>query len=94
MQHQTATSDDGNRHSSSCKMATILEEWTKEDVHSVVRFSWAKKVEIHCELVTVYGGNLMAVQCVRKWCREFESGHMYVKDEKRTGQPSTSAEPV
>jgi len=56
-----SASDDGNSHSTNCKMATILEEWTKEDVHSVVRFLWPKKVEIYCELVTVYGGNLMAV---------------------------------
>jgi len=42
----------------------------------------------------VSGGNLMAVQCVRKSCRKFDSGHVYVKDEKRSGQPSMSAEPV
>jgi hypothetical protein len=78
-----STSDDGNRHSSSCKMATILEEWTKDDVHSVVHFLWAKKAEIHCELLiaTVNGGNVMALQCVHKWCREFDSGQVNVKDE-------------
>jgi hypothetical protein len=75
-------------------MVTIWEEWTKEDVHSVVHFLWAKKVEIHCELVTVYGGNVMEVQCVHKWCREFDSGQVNVKDEKRSGRPSMSAEPV
>jgi hypothetical protein len=40
-------------------------------------FLWAKKVlpvEIHRELVTVYGANVMTVQHVRKWCREFDSG--------------------
>jgi hypothetical protein len=63
-------------------------------VHSVICSLWAKKVEIQCELVTVSGGNLMAVQCVRKSCRKFDSGHVYVKDEKRSGQPSMSAEPV
>jgi hypothetical protein len=37
-------------------METILEEWTKEEVLSVIRFLCAKKVppvEIHHELVTV-----------------------------------------
>jgi len=51
-------------------------------------------VEIHCELVTVYGGNVMAINNVHKWCREFESGRVNVKDEQRSGQPSTSADPV
>jgi len=46
----------------------------------VVPFLWTKEVEIHCELVTVYGGNVMAVQCVHKWCREFDSGQVNVKD--------------
>jgi hypothetical protein len=57
-------------------MATVLEEWTKENVHSVIHFLWAKKVEIQCELVTVYGGNVMAVQYVHKWCRESNSGQV------------------
>jgi hypothetical protein len=51
-------------------------------------------VEIHCELVTVYGGNVMAISNVHKWCRELESGRVNVKDEQRSGQPSTSADPV
>jgi hypothetical protein len=45
--HQLAvnvtTSGDVNRHSSSFKMATILKEWTKDDMHSVIPFLWAKK---------------------------------------------------
>jgi len=41
--HTDSTSDDRNRHSNSCKMATILEEETKEDVHSVERFYGQKK---------------------------------------------------
>jgi hypothetical protein len=28
--------------------------------------------EIYRELVTVYVGNVMTVQHVRKWCREFD----------------------
>jgi hypothetical protein len=67
-QHQIAvtvtTSGDMNRHSSSFKMPTVLKQWTKE-VHSVVRFLWAKKgrpVETHRELLTVYGANVMIVR--------------------------------
>ena len=64
---------------------------------SVIHFLWSKKVppvEIHCDLVTVYVGHVMAVNNVHNWCREFESGQVNVKDEQRSGQPSTSADPV
>jgi hypothetical protein len=77
-------------------MATELEQWTKE-VWSVICFLSTKKVppvEIHHELVTVYGGTVMAIQHVRKWYREFDSGKVNVKDEQRSGQPSTLADPV
>lgn len=41
IEHQTAVtvrfSDDVNRHSSSFKMAVVLEEWTKKEVQSVIR---------------------------------------------------------
>jgi hypothetical protein len=33
-----ATSRDVNRHSSGFKMATVLKEWTKEEVRAVIRF--------------------------------------------------------
>ena len=101
VQCQTAvavsTSDNVNRHSSGCKMAIVLEEWSKEEVRSVIRFFYGKKfqpIEIHRELATVYGGNVMAAQRVHKWCREFDSGQVNVKDEQRSGWPSTSADSV
>jgi hypothetical protein len=50
-------------------MATVLKEWTKEEVRSVILLLWAKRVspvEIHHELVTVHGANDMTVQHVRK----------------------------
>jgi hypothetical protein len=50
-------------------------------------------VEIHRELVTVYGANVIIVH-VRKWYREFESGKVNVMDEKRSGWSSTSADLV
>jgi hypothetical protein len=40
----------------------------------------------------VYGANVMTVQHVRKWCREFDSGRVNVMDEQRSGQPPTSAD--
>jgi hypothetical protein len=57
-------------------MATVLKEWTKEEIRSVIRFFYGQEVppvEIHRELVTAYGDNVMTVQHVRKWCREFDS---------------------
>jgi hypothetical protein len=51
-------------------------------------------VEIHHELVTVYGANVMKVQHVRKWRMEFDSGWVNVMDEQRSGWPSTSADLV
>jgi hypothetical protein len=46
IRHQIAeivtTSVDVNRHSSSFKMATVLEAWTKEEVNSVIFSLWKK----------------------------------------------------
>ena len=76
-------------------MATVPEEWTKE-VHSVICFYGQKfpPVENHHELVTVYGDNVMVVQHVLKWCREFDSGWMNVKDEQWSDRPSMPADPI
>jgi hypothetical protein len=66
-------------------------------MRSVIRSLWAKKVaglEIYRELVTVYGANVMTVQHVPKWCREFDSGRVNVLDEQGSGRPSTSADLV
>jgi hypothetical protein len=42
----------------------------------------------------VYDANVMTVQHVRKWCREFDSVRVNVMDEQRSGRPSTSADLV
>jgi hypothetical protein len=75
-------------------MVTVLKEWTKEEVrcHSFFMGKKVTPVEIHRELVTVYGTNVMTVQHVCKWCREFDSGRVNVMDEQRSGRPSTSAD--
>jgi hypothetical protein len=36
----------------------------------------------------------MAVQQVLKWCKAFDSGRVNVKNEQRSGWPSTTADPV
>jgi hypothetical protein len=50
--------------------------------------------EIHHEPVTVYGANVMTVQHVHKWCKEFDRSRVNVMDEQRSGRPSTSADLV
>jgi hypothetical protein len=59
-------------------------------------FLWKKSrpAEIHRELVIVYGANVMTVQLVRKWCREFDNGRVNVVDKQRRGSLSTSADLV
>lgn len=66
-------------------------------MRSVIRFLTAKKVapiEIHRQLVEVYGEKCMDVKNVRKWSREFLSGRINVHDEERSGRPSLSDEIV
>ena len=78
-------------------MATVLCVWTKEEARSNIRFLWAKgtaPIEIHREIQAVYGPDVMTVQHVRKWCREFSDGRVSVTDEQRSGRPSTSADLV
>jgi hypothetical protein len=44
--------------------------------------------------VTEYGANVMTVQYVHKWCREFDSDQVNVMDEQRSSRLSTSADLV
>jgi hypothetical protein len=74
-------------------MAMTLASWSHEEVFSVIQFLWVKHVspiEIHCQLIEVYGDGIMSVQYVRKGCREFESGHTNIHDVDCTSWPSTS----
>ncbi|UYV75616.1 hypothetical protein LAZ67_13000750 [Cordylochernes scorpioides] len=63
----------------------------KCELRSVIRFLNAKNnspVEIHRQLVEVYGEKCMDIKNVRKWCREFNEGRINVHDEQRSGRPS------
>jgi hypothetical protein len=76
-------------------MAAVLNERTEEEVGSVILFFWAnciQPVEIHHELVTIYGPGAMVVHHMRKWCREFGNCRARVADEQRSGRPSISAD--
>ncbi|GBL83933.1 hypothetical protein AVEN_100826-1 [Araneus ventricosus] len=61
------------------------------EVRSVIRFLNAKNVkpvEIHRQLVEIYGENVMTDGMVRKWVRQFNDGRTNVHDEARSGLPS------
>ncbi|UYV65316.1 hypothetical protein LAZ67_3003930 [Cordylochernes scorpioides] len=63
----------------------------KCELRSVIRFLNAKNnspVEIHRQLVEVYGEKCMDIKNVRKWCWEFNEGRINVHDEQRSGRPS------
>jgi hypothetical protein len=58
-------------------MAVSIQSPAKCEVRAVIRFLNAKgetAAEIHCQLVSVYGEDVMNRQNVAKWCREFEAG--------------------
>lgn len=74
-------------------MATTITVWSKDEIRGVIRFLWAKgcnPTDIHKELTTVYSGDILSVQQVRWWCREFASGRTAIEDEQRSGRPSVS----
>jgi hypothetical protein len=67
----------------------------KCEVCAVIQFLYAKgetAVEIHRQLVSVYGKDAMNRQNVAKWCREFEAGRR--KDEIRGGRPSVVTDEI
>lgn len=73
------------------KMAAAIDSPADCEVRGVIRFLWAKKmppVEIHRELCSVYGENIMSYTAVKKWCQLFREGRTNVHDEKRSGRPS------
>ena len=60
-------------------------------IRSVIRFLNARNVkppDIHCHIFEVYGENDVSDGMVRKWVRNFNEGHVNVRDEPRSGRPS------
>jgi len=67
------------------------------EVRAVIRFLNAKcvkPIEIHRQLMEVYGDSCKDVKNVCKWCREFTAGHTEIHDEERSGRLSISDETV
>jgi hypothetical protein len=66
----------------SCKMAGLAETWSNIEVGSVIRFLRLKgttPAEIHCQLVEVYGANVMSRKHVWVWCAPFDNGRTHSK---------------
>jgi hypothetical protein len=65
-------------------MAESIQNPAKYEVRAVIRFLHAKgetAAEIHRQLASVYGEDVMNRQNVAKWCRKFEAGRSNVHDE-------------
>jgi hypothetical protein len=78
-------------------MITVLCVWIQDEIPVVIRFLWAKgraPIKVHRKIQAVYGANVMTVQHVQKWCREFSGCRVNVTDGQKIGRPSTSADLV
>ncbi|UYV79252.1 GSTK1 [Cordylochernes scorpioides] len=65
------------------------------ELHSVIRFFTAKNetaVNIHRNLVSVYGEGCMSIQMVRRWRSWFLEGWQNVHDDERSGRPVTATD--
>ena len=74
-------------------MATPIENWSKSEIRAVVRFLHAKgnnPTEIHSELTSVYGKDVMSKTGVYQWCSMFEAGRSSIDRAPGSGRPQSS----
>jgi hypothetical protein len=72
-------------------MCPTIDNPTSCEVRAVICFLHVKNmsaVEIHLELCTVYGQNVMSERTVRQWCRTFRDGQTNIHNEEWSGLPS------
>jgi hypothetical protein len=65
-------------------MCPVIDNPGSCEILAVIHFIHAKNMsagEIHHELCSVYGQNVMSVGTVRRWCRLFKDGRTNVHDE-------------
>ncbi|UYV84765.1 hypothetical protein LAZ67_X003375 [Cordylochernes scorpioides] len=65
------------------------------ELRSIIRFFTAKnetEVNIHRNLVSVYGEGCMSIQMVRRWRSWFLEGWQNVHDDERSGRPVTATD--
>ena len=78
---------DSHRLAAAATMSGQREVGSRVEVRSVIRFLWAEgqqPMKIHRRLVAVYGRNVVSVQMVRKWCKNFAQGRNSVQDKARS----------
>jgi hypothetical protein len=66
-------------------MSNVLEEYTREDQCSIVRFLWARGLNsknIHTEISPVYGGKCLSRKAVHNWIDKFSQGRSKVTDDE------------
>jgi hypothetical protein len=72
-------------------MATVFEDCTTEEEHSVVHFLWAEGLnakDIHKEMFPVYGGSCLSCKAVHNRVEKFSQGHPKVTtDDTQPGHP-------
>lgn len=74
-------------------MATRLEQWSKEEVCSIICFLDAGHVsaaEIRRQLVDVCGEEVTSCQSVAIWPSDFKSCLVWTMDNERSGRPTTT----
>jgi hypothetical protein len=67
-------------------MATVLEQYTKEEQRSVVRFLWAKRLnakDIHTEMFPVYGAKCLSRKAVHNCVETFSQVPSKFADDAR-----------
>jgi transposase len=78
-------------------MAVSIQNLAKCEVRALIRFLHAKgetAAEIHHQLLSVYGEDIMNRQNVAKWCRKFEAVGSDVHDEIKSGRPSVVTDEI
>jgi hypothetical protein len=73
-------------------MATVPEEYSTDEQRSVVHFLWAKwlnTMDIHKQMLPVYGGNCLSRKAVHNWAEEFSLERSEVPDDARAGAEVT-----
>jgi transposase len=71
-------------------MTTVLAEFTTEEQRSVVRFLWAKGLnvnDVHKEMFPVYVGKCLSRKAIHNWIEKFPQGRSKVADDARPGRP-------
>ncbi len=86
----SSTSDEAYTSYSTITMELPLASLSNFEHCSVIQFLMVENesvVEIHSQLVNVYGNCVMNVQNVCKWRRDFLKGRVDIQDEQCVGRP-------